>query len=696
MYPGAVAQLRSGLPTSHNAWLMVNRVRKPVFHTDGDQANGHAPAFYLAPLNMRKKTIVLGSAVLLVLLLSAWDFAMRPMLGPHGRLELSLLRSADSLPVLVGTYFTTAGRCAGCHGRDLLGQASIDAQGRDVNVVDDWRSTMMANSARDPFWRAKVRHESLVNPAHADALQNKCLGCHAPLGMHEERMLGNAPFTLAHLDTSRLGMDGVSCLSCHMQSEATAGTFFSGELEFDSARVYGPYSDDQINPAIMEFFVRFTPGFGSHIVNSKVCAGCHTLITETADLEGNLTGDHFVEQATYHEWLNSVYSANGTQCNTCHMPRINDGILLAAEYPFLNPQSPFGLHHLVGGNTHMLRLLKQNKDALNIPATDLQFDSTITRTERLLRHHTLDAQLNLLDRTADTAYFALRLENKAGHRFPSGYPSRRAFVEFIVLTAEGDTVFKSGLLNSAYEVEGHDTPYEPHYDVISSSGQVQIYELVMGDVNGDATTVLERAKDPIKDNRLAPVGFTSTHYAYDTTRVAGVPASDIDFNRNAFGEEGTGADVVRYHVPITGVPDALRAFARVWYQPVPPAWNQEMFSHDHPEINAFRDMLEASDRSPSLVAADSLFLGPAGIAAPARDRVRVAPNPTSDGWVTITAESSRSIVLLAIHDARGAQVNTSTLRIANSLRVRLPEAAGTYFIRLRIDGEEVIKRVLRP
>ncbi|MFZ1693174.1 MAG: T9SS type A sorting domain-containing protein [Flavobacteriales bacterium] len=645
---------------------------------------------------MRKKTIVLGSAVLLVLLLSAWDFAMRPMLGPHGRLELSLLRSADSLTVLVGTYFTTAGRCAGCHGRDLLGQASIDAQGRDVNVVDDWRSTMMANSARDPFWRAKVRHESLVNPAHADALQNKCLGCHAPLGMHEERMLGNAPFTLAHLDTSRLGMDGVSCLSCHMQSEATAGTFFSGALEFDSARVYGPYSDDQINPAIMEFFVRFTPGFGSHIVNSKVCAGCHTLITETVDLEGEFTGDRFVEQATYHEWLNSVYSANGTQCNTCHMPRINDGILLAAEYPFLNPQSPFGLHHLVGGNTHMLRLLKQNKDALNIPATDLQFDSTITRTERLLRHHTLDAQLNLLDRTADTAYFALRLENKAGHRFPSGYPSRRAFVEFIVLAAEGDTVFKSGLLNSEYEVEGHDTPYEPHYDVISSNSQVQIYELVMGDVNGDPTTVLERAKDPIKDNRLAPVGFTSTHYAYDTTRVAGVPASDIDFNRNAFGEEGTGADVVRYHVPITGVPDALRAFARVWYQPVPPAWNQEMFSHDHPEINAFRDMLEASDRSPSLVAADSLFLGPAGIAAPARDRVRVAPNPTSDGWVTITAESVKSIVLLAIHDARGAQVNTSTLRIANSLRVRLPEAAGTYFIRLRIDGEEVIKRVLRP
>jgi len=645
---------------------------------------------------MRKKGIVIGILAVLVVLLSAWDFAVRPIAGPHGRLELALMRSADSLPVIIGTYFTTAGRCAGCHGRDLQGIASIDGQGRDVNVVDDWRSTLMANSARDPFFRAKVRHESLVNPAHADSLQNKCLGCHAPLGMHEERLLGHDLFTLAHLDTSRLGMDGVSCLSCHMQSEATAGSFFSGELEFDSARVYGPYSDDQINPAIMEFFVRFTPGFGSHIVNSKVCAGCHTLITETADLDGNLTGDRFVEQATYHEWLNSVYSANGTQCNTCHMPRINDGILLAAEYPFLNPQSPFGLHHLVGGNEHMLRLLKQNKDTLDIPATALQFDSTIARTQRMLRHYTLDAQLDLLDRTSDTAYFAVRLENKAGHRFPSGYPSRRAFVEFIVLTTEGDTVFKSGVLNSADEVEGHDAPYEPHYDVITNGSQVQIYELVMGDVNGDVTTVLERAKDPIKDNRLVPLGFTSTHFAYDTTRVAGVPANDIDFNRNAFGEEGTGADIIRYHVPITNVSEGLRASARVWYQPVPPAWNQEMFAYSHPEIDAFRDMLEASDRSPSLVAADSLFLGPAGIASPANERIRIAPNPTPDGWITVSADGLTRIEFAAAYDARGSQVAVRTERAGNAWRIQLPVARGTYFVRLRVDGEDLVKRVLRP
>ena len=34
--------------------------------------------------------------------------------------------------------------------------------------------------------------------------------------------------------------------------------------------------------------------------------------------------------------------------------------------------------------------------------------------------------------------------------------------------------------------------------------------------------MLERAKFPIKDNRLPPLGFTTSHPTYDTTLIAGV------------------------------------------------------------------------------------------------------------------------------------------------------------------------------
>src|SRR5690606_33238847 len=75
-----------------------------------------------------------------------------------------------------------SGECAGCHGHDVTGFASTDAEGNDVNVTNDWRATMMANAAKDPFWRAKVSHEVLVNPNHQVALETKCTSCHAPQG----------------------------------------------------------------------------------------------------------------------------------------------------------------------------------------------------------------------------------------------------------------------------------------------------------------------------------------------------------------------------------------------------------------------------------------------------------------------------------------------------------------------------------
>ncbi len=101
--------------------------------------------------------------------------------------------------------------------------------------------------------------------------------------------------------------------------------------------------------------------------------------------------------------------------------------------------------------------------------------------------------------------------------------------------------------------------------------------MVMGDVNGDVTTVLERAAITLKDDRLVPKGFSTNHAVYDTTRIEGVPASDIDFNRDALNVEGNGGDIVHYHVPLNGYGGPISVKAHVWFQPVPPRWNAEMF-----------------------------------------------------------------------------------------------------------------------
>ena len=41
----------------------------------------------------------------------------------------------------------------------------VSPAGEDVSIGVSWRSSMMANSARDPYWQAAVRREVLHHPA---------------------------------------------------------------------------------------------------------------------------------------------------------------------------------------------------------------------------------------------------------------------------------------------------------------------------------------------------------------------------------------------------------------------------------------------------------------------------------------------------------------------------------------------------
>jgi hypothetical protein len=562
---------------------------------------------------------------------------------------------------------------------------------------------MMANSAKDPFWRAKVSHEVAVNPAHQGALEDKCTSCHAPLGRFDKFLSGGGHYSIAEMQQDHLALDGVSCLACHMQSPDSIGLLFSGTLKYDTNNVaYGPYNAENLFGAPMESFVGYAPHYGAHINDGGLCAGCHTLLTETADLSGQLTGDHFVEQATYHEWLNSVFNPEvdpegGVTCQGCHMPRIYDPMVISALYDFLDAEeyrrSPYGKHELVGGNTFMLNLLKNNNEALALTANSVQFDSTIARTTRMLKDRTLMLETNVAERTWDTAFIDVKLTNLAGHKFPSGYPARRAFVELVVETAGGDTIFRSGGWDGAYEVIGHDASWEPHYDVIRSEDQAQIYEMVMADVNGNKTTVLERAKEPLKDNRLAPLGFTNAHPSIDTMRVVGVPGSDADFNRYDGGAEGSGTDRIHYHVALNGYGGALTIRSSVWYQSAPPRWMEEMFAVSTPEIESFRDMYIAADGSPVLVKSNEIVDVSTGIDDLQELGVRVFPNPVRDGLLRIDGLDER-VTSIQVFDVRGALITERIPRSTPSLQLRLPEGRGTYVVVIRTATQRFVERVV--
>jgi len=601
------------------------------------------------------------------------------------------------LPIDSNILFPTSKTCSGCHGHDPNGFALVTTSGEDVNIHDDWRSTMMANSARDPFWRAKVTHEILVNPAHSAVLQDKCTSCHAPAGHYQAKLKrGQAHYSLYEMYDDSLGLDGVTCQICHAQPPDKLGQLHSGELYFDTNYIRvanGPYEFPFSPP--MHTFVGITPVFGPHIGDAGICAGCHTLITHTADLEGNLTGGTFVEQATYHEWLNSRYDKDrdNITCQSCHMQQLLDEIIISANYLNLTPRFPFGLHELAGANVTMLKLMKENRTALGIDAEAEHFDSTIAATLRMLQQHTLDLSLEPGLLHGDTMVLKLLLANKAGHKFPSGYPSRRAWVEFTVTDANGAVLFHSGRMDADYSLPDEDPNFEPHYNVISRPDQVQIYEMVPGDVTGAFTSVLERGDVQLKDNRLVPQGFTTLDPAYDTTRIVGAALQDPDFNKQPDGMEGTGADVLHFHIPNPGYTGALTVRARVWYQSLPPKWMAAMFEYSSPEIDTFRNMFEAADRSPVLVAEavlEDLQVSPVSTKANPYAALRVFPTLSPDGRVTIGVPAGDQLRRVQVWDARGRLVWDRT-----STELLLPDTPGVYLVCVETRKTRKVVKVVR-
>lgn len=653
---------------------------------------------YSLPVKAAVSSVILGSVALSV----AWTDGHVPTARAafHTQAELDDYRAALPLDSSQNTYFVGSGHCNGCHGHDPMGMAMTTVDGRDVNVSDSWRSSMMANSARDPFWRAKVSHEVLVNPAHQVLLEDKCTTCHAPMGNFEHHFTGQGPYSIAYMEQDDIALDGVSCVPCHMQKEEGIGNFFSGQLQLDTLGrpIYGPYADDDIFGAPMESFVNYVPKYGAQILDAGLCAGCHTLITETVDFDGNHTGDQFVEQATYHEWLNSEFNneehpATGITCQGCHVPLLNDsfGVVLSANYAFLARKTPFGEHHFAGANTFMLNILKDNANALRVTAYPEQFDSSIARTLRMLQQHTLMTEVSVAARDQDTAFIDVKLTNLAGHKFPSGYPSRRAWVQLVVTNAGGDTLYNNGAPTPDGDIAGHDPLWEPHYDAITSADQVQIYEMVMGDVNDGFTTVLERAKAPLKDNRLAPAGFSVNHSTYDTTMIVGTALTDPDFNHDEMGVEGSGSDIVHYHVPMGGEIGLINITATVWYQSVPPRSVADMFTQTSPEIDSFKDMYLAADKAPVLVQTTTHTDMTVGVDDLRELGVHVFPNPVTNGVLQISGLDGR-ITGIEVYDAGGRKV--AERRGSGRQWSLLLPGKGTYVVVLHTAERVFVERVV--
>ena len=496
-----------------------------------------------------------------------------------------------------GVEFATSDDCLACH------NGLIAANGEDVSIGVSWRASMMANSARDPYWQASVRRETLDHPSHADAIQDECAICHMPMARAAAHAAGGPGrvFALAqggNSDEHRLAADGVSCTLCHQigperlgTRESFVGGFTLSPRTAEGMKMFGPYDVEGGPKRTMHSATDSRPEKSDHVRQSEVCATCHTLYTEAFGPNGEVVGS-LPEQMPYLEWRHSAFARERT-CQSCHMPDIESAPIASV---LGEPRERLARHTFLGGNFFMLRMLNRFRSALGVTAPAPELDAAARATLRQLESDTATIAITRAGAAAGRLEAEVEIRNVTGHKLPTGYPSRRVWVHLAVRDAAGTIVFESGAVDAAGRIAGNDNDadpkrFEPHYEDIRSGDQVQIYEAVIAGRDGTPTTGLLTATQYVKDNRLLPRGFDKATAEPDI-------AVHGDASRDAsFADAG---DKVRYNVPVQGSgPFTIEAALR--YQPISFRWADNLRGYNAPEPRRFVSYYDAMAASSSTV-----------------------------------------------------------------------------------------------
>lgn len=518
--------------------------------------------------------------------------------------------------------FATAITCAPCHNNTPDSFALRDHRGRGIAPYELWRSSMMANSARDPFFQAAVAAEAAAAPGRRAEIEARCLRCHAPMASVEKPGLSLAALhrtgTEDEHDLSALALDGVSCTLCHQILPDNLGTreSFDGGFEIgDMREIYGPHGDQFLLP--MWRIVKYWPVEGHHVTRSAHCGTCHTQL-----LEGGVP-----ELAAYLEWRNSAYDDEGDEpgpdaatCQACHQPRTSAGGVPirtriahashAGDIRWIQPREPVGRHVFVGGNTLLPAILRDHADELRVKAPAEAFDETIARAREMLEERTARVTIEQVERDPDHTRFVVVIENLAGHKLPTGHASRRAWLRLRARDLDGRPLVAWGEHDARGRILGADGaplpseladgPVAPHRAEFADAAAVPIYEAVLAGPDGAPVFRSVLARGFAKDNRLLPRGWSAEHPEAAATAPTGTDADD-DF--------AAGGDRVACAIP---VPPELKVFAievELLYQTLSPRHAAELFRADAPEVRRFQAFYETADKSPVVVARAGMVVG---------------------------------------------------------------------------------------
>ena len=226
--------------------------------------------------------------------------------------------------------FRAFGRLQACHNN------LTSPEGEDVSIGVGWRATMMANSARDPYWQAPYGARRSTtrrtpptsrtsapaatcrwrrrSPAPTAAAARCSRTCRSGRQRHRDAAPGRRRRVLHRLppDLRRRARHARE-LQRPVRRYASAGR--------GVRRIFGPFDVDAGPQTIMRSVTGYEQVQAPHIRESELCASCHTLITKALGADGEVIGS-LPEQMNYQEWQHSAFAAERKSCQSCHMPRV--------------------------------------------------------------------------------------------------------------------------------------------------------------------------------------------------------------------------------------------------------------------------------------------------------------------------------------------------------------------------------------
>jgi len=341
---------------------------------------------------------------------------------------------------------------------------------------DQWQHTAHAQSGTNLrffslYNGADITGTRVVSPGYKldfPGTAGNCAACHAPGAAFD------APFTTDMNTLVGVNREGVFCEFCHkvgaVYLNPVTGRPYNNAPGVLSMRLFRPYPGDQI------FFG--TLGDVSRRVSvlplekkSQFCAPCHQFSFWGTPI-----------YASFQEWQESIYPAQGVECQTCHMPR-------GTSPTFVLPEK--------GGLARMPARMSSHVD---LGLKDIAFmRGTVAMTV-------------MAQSLVNTVQVSVTLVNVgAGHHVPTDFPGRHML---LVITATNE-------LGQVLSQESG--PVVPEWGGAQAGQPGKAFAKVLRDATTSELPVVSYWKQAliVSDNRIPAMGSDLSSYTFAAPAAGG-------------------------------------------------------------------------------------------------------------------------------------------------------------------------------